>query len=97
MARAASTDIAHEQVTDHLIRKRLPPKPTAGSGTRTLEAVGGGAAGDRDFGLAYAQLAAGGNREDKSERCCCSAAKRKRHMEQPATPNCTLSWDSWSR
>lgn len=67
MARAASTDIAHEQVTDHLIRKRLPRNGTPPSRSGELEAVGGGVAGDRDFGLAYAQLAARGDRQ-ASER-----------------------------
>ncbi len=67
MARAASTDIAHEQVTDHLIRKRLFRNGTPLSGSGELEAVGGGVAGDRDFGLAYAQLASRGDRQ-ASER-----------------------------
>jgi predicted CXXCH cytochrome family protein len=61
MARPPSNDIAHEQVTDHWIKRRVtearPPLATSGE----LEAVGGFAAGDRDLGLAYAQMAARGN------------------------------------
>jgi predicted CXXCH cytochrome family protein len=61
MARPASNDIAHEQVTDHWIRKRVSnqrmPLDTSGD----LETVGGLAADDRDLGLAYAQMAARGN------------------------------------
>ncbi|MFZ0744115.1 MAG: cytochrome c3 family protein [Terracidiphilus sp.] len=61
MARPPSNDIAHEQITDHWIRKsvseeRLPPATTG-----ELVAVGGMAASDRDLGLAYAQMAARGD------------------------------------
>ena len=63
MARASSSDIAHEQVTDHLIRKRLSPEPAPAAGLQVLEAVGGAQAGDRDLGLAYAELAVHGNQE----------------------------------
>ena len=61
MGRPPSNDIAHEQVTDHWIRRRVTEDrlPVATSGE--LEAVGGFAAGDRDLGLAYAQMAARGN------------------------------------
>jgi tetratricopeptide (TPR) repeat protein len=61
MARLPSSDIAHEQVTDHWIRKEAggPEPPRAKSGT--LAAVGGVAADDRDLGLAYAQMAARGD------------------------------------
>ncbi|MGB6687330.1 MAG: cytochrome c3 family protein, partial [Terracidiphilus sp.] len=56
MARPPSNDIAHEQVTDHWIRKRVSEErlPLATSGD--LVAVGGFTAGDRDLGLAYAQM-----------------------------------------
>lgn len=61
MARLTSSDIAHEQVTDHWIRKEIqgpePPRATSGP----LVAVGGVAADDRDLGLAYAQMAARGD------------------------------------
>jgi predicted CXXCH cytochrome family protein len=61
MARPPSNDIAHEQVTDHWIKKRISNQrlPLATSGE--LAAVGGLAADDRDLGLAYAQMAARGN------------------------------------
>ncbi|HEY2859525.1 MAG TPA: multiheme c-type cytochrome [Terracidiphilus sp.] len=61
MARPPSNDIAHEQVTDHWIRKRVSgarlPPATMGD----LVSVGGIAADDRDLGLAYAQLAESGD------------------------------------
>ena len=62
MARPPSNDIAHEQVTDHWIRKRIRNNerlPLAESGD--LETVGGVPADDRDLGLAYAQMAERGN------------------------------------
>lgn len=63
MARPPSNDIAHEQVTDHWIKRRITNQrlPLAVSGD--LEAVGGITAGDRDLGLAYAEMAARGNRQ----------------------------------
>jgi predicted CXXCH cytochrome family protein len=63
MARPPSNDIAHEQVTDHWIKKTVSQErlPLATSGD--LEVVGGSAAGDRDFGLAYAQMAARGDQK----------------------------------
>ena len=62
MARPPSNDIAHEQVTDHWIRRRVNQDrlPLATSGD--LVPVGGMTAGDRDLGLAYAQMAARGDR-----------------------------------
>ncbi|SEF70866.1 Cytochrome c554 and c-prime [Bryocella elongata] len=55
-------DISHEQVTDHDI-ERLPAKrverPTA-TGREDMVPVAGFAASDRDYGLAYAQLATHG-------------------------------------
>jgi predicted CXXCH cytochrome family protein len=62
MARPPSNDIAHEQVTDHWIRRTVTQDrlPLATSGD--LEVVGGFAASDRDLGLAYAQMAARGDR-----------------------------------
>ncbi|HEX3891214.1 MAG TPA: cytochrome c3 family protein [Terracidiphilus sp.] len=61
MARPPSNDIAHEQVTDHWIRKRVSQErlPLATSGE--LVTVGGGTASDRDLGLAYAQMAVRGD------------------------------------
>jgi tetratricopeptide (TPR) repeat protein len=62
MARPPSNDIAHEQVTDHWIKKRVSEErlPLATSGE--LVTVGGTAASDRDLGLAYAQMAVRGDR-----------------------------------
>jgi hypothetical protein len=62
MARAAASDIAHEQITDHFIRKHIPPRLAAPATAGELEAVGS-AAGDREFGLAYAQMAERGDQE----------------------------------
>lgn len=61
MARPPSNDIAHEQVTDHWIRKGVSGErlPVATSGTLTT--VGGMTASDRDMGLAYAQMATRGD------------------------------------
>lgn len=61
MARPPSNDIAHEQVTDHWIKRRISDErlPLATSGD--LVTVGGVAAGDRDLGLAYAQMATRGD------------------------------------
>jgi predicted CXXCH cytochrome family protein len=63
MARPPSNDIAHEQVTDHWIRKRVSEERLPLATTGDLVAVGGFAAGDRDLGLAYAQMAARGDRQ----------------------------------
>jgi hypothetical protein len=66
MPSRSTVDISHEQVTDHDIEAR----PASQSGPRLqsiggdeiqLVPVGGFAAGDREFGLAYAQLAQRGN------------------------------------
>ena len=61
MARPPSNDIAHEQVTDHWIKKRInnARPPLAASGN--LEPIGGMVPDDRDLGLGYAQMAARGN------------------------------------
>lgn len=63
MARPPSNDIAHEQVTDHWIRKRVSQIALPLAATGDLVVVGGFAAGDRDLGLAYAQMAERGDRE----------------------------------
>jgi tetratricopeptide (TPR) repeat protein len=63
MARPPSNDIAHEQVTDHWIRKRVTEERLPVAKRGDLEAVGGFAAEDRDLGLAYSQMAARGDRE----------------------------------
>jgi predicted CXXCH cytochrome family protein len=61
MARPPANDIAHEQVTDHWIRRRVSEErlPLATSGE--LKAVGGMQVSDRDLGLAYAQMAERGD------------------------------------
>ena len=60
MARPASSDIAHEQVTDHQIVKFVFPGRAPSATTGPLMPVGGFVAADRDLGLAYAQMAARG-------------------------------------
>jgi hypothetical protein len=61
MARPPSNDIAHEQVTDHWIKRRISNQRLPLADTGDLETVGGVAADERDLGLAYAQMAARGN------------------------------------
>ena len=63
MARPSTNDIAHEQVTDHWIRKHVNNKREPAVTSGDLESVSGGEADDRDLGLAYAQLALRGNRD----------------------------------
>src|SRR5262249_23042215 len=63
MARPPSSDIAHEQVTDHWIRRRIVNEPEQTPKTGELEAVQGTSDDDRDLGLAYAQLAESGSQE----------------------------------
>jgi predicted CXXCH cytochrome family protein len=65
MLSRSTTDISHEQVTDHDIEAR----PTTSASAHFLEAasdelvpVGGSPAGDREYGLAYAQEAQQGDR-----------------------------------
>ena len=62
MARSSTTDIAHEQVTDHNIQ-RHPPVQTAAPRSDTLVALNEAHVSDRDLGLAYAQLATHGNEQ----------------------------------
>ena len=63
MARPPSNDIAHEQVTDHWIRKRVSQErlPLATNGE--LVTVGGVPADDRELGLAFAQMAKRGDQQ----------------------------------
>ncbi len=61
-----TTDISHEQVTDHNI-ERVPVTqavqgPSSSGQGEELVAVGGATASDRDLGLAYAQMAQRGDR-----------------------------------
>lgn len=61
MARPPANDIAHEQITDHWIRKRVSEERLPQATDGTLETVGGMTASDREFGLAYAQMAQRGD------------------------------------
>ncbi len=79
MARAAASDIAHEQVTDHWIRRGPGAESPAKAPAGELTAVGGATADDREFGLAYAQLAARGDR-DAARR----AMELLRRAEEPS-------------
>jgi predicted CXXCH cytochrome family protein len=63
MPTRGTTDISHEQLTDHNIQKRPGRDDIRPSGGAVaLVPVGGVSAGDREIGLAYAQLAEGGDR-----------------------------------
>lgn len=66
MDRSATSDIAHEQLTDHFIRKRPPGRSPPSTGAGLLEAVGSSRPGDRELGLAYAEMATRGDREATS-------------------------------
>jgi predicted CXXCH cytochrome family protein len=61
MARPPTNDIAHEQVTDHRIMKSIRNSHPASATAGELEAVGGMPVGDRDLGIAYAQMAEHGD------------------------------------
>lgn len=58
-----TTDISHEQLTDHNIQTRPPEGGAVIGQTVELVPVGGVSAGDRELGLAYAQLAVRGDRQ----------------------------------
>jgi predicted CXXCH cytochrome family protein len=64
MPTRATTDISHEQAVDHDIER--VPSPAATDAVRsgeTLLPVGGWKTSDRELGMAYAQLAAHGDRQ----------------------------------
>ncbi|HUN86708.1 MAG TPA: cytochrome c3 family protein [Terracidiphilus sp.] len=63
MARLPSNDIAHEQVTDHWIRKRVTQARLPLATTGELVTVGGFVPDERDLGLAYAQMATRGDQD----------------------------------
>jgi tetratricopeptide (TPR) repeat protein len=63
MARPPSNDIAHEQATDHWIRKKISQERFPLASTGNLVAVGGFKVGDRDLGLAYAEMAVRGYKQ----------------------------------
>ena len=64
MPSRSTTDISHEQVTDHNIQ-RLPrtavAEPTSNSAGQPLVPVGNAPVSDRELGLAYAQIAEKGD------------------------------------
>ncbi|WP_216842985.1 M48 family metallopeptidase [Granulicella sp. S190] len=69
MPTRVAVDISHEQETDHDIQRRPHPDVSIARFLDTAEAddllpVGKVAASDREMGLAYAQLAEGGNQRD---------------------------------
>jgi predicted CXXCH cytochrome family protein len=80
MARPPSNDVAHEQVTDHWIRRRVNEDrlPTATSGE--LKTIGRETASDRELGLAYAQMAARG---DEAAEARALELLRKAEREEP--------------
>jgi len=82
MARPPSNDIAHEQVTDHWIKKRISNARLPLATTGDLQAVGGIVADDRDLGLAYAQMASRGN-QAAGERAM-ALLERAEHSESGA-------------
>jgi predicted CXXCH cytochrome family protein len=61
MPRQTTEDIAHEQVTDHRIQRRPGLAFESAIKSDELATIGGVEADDRDFGLAYAQMAERGN------------------------------------
>ncbi len=68
MPALTAANVAHEQVTDHRILRRpelqlndLASSVQSNPSEHELKTIGGVPASDREFGLAYAQLAAGGN------------------------------------
>ena len=63
MGRPPANDIAHEQVTDHWIRKRVSSEVLPEATTGRLMTVGEERATRRDRGLAYAQLGERGDQD----------------------------------
>ncbi|MFP5236164.1 MAG: cytochrome c3 family protein [Acidobacteriota bacterium] len=63
MGRPPANDIAHEQVTDHWIRKRVSSEALPVATTGPLRTVGEEEATGRDWGLAYAQLGERGDQD----------------------------------
>jgi predicted CXXCH cytochrome family protein len=63
MGRPPTSDIAHEQLTDHWIVRRIDTKSPPAAKSGELVTVGEEPVDSRDLGLAYAQLAAHGDRD----------------------------------
>ena len=63
MPSRATVDISHEQVTDHTIQRRPGKQVHARKSDDDLVPVGGVSVGDRELGLAYAQLAQKGDQK----------------------------------
>jgi predicted CXXCH cytochrome family protein len=91
MPRAASEDIAHEQVTDHRIQIQIAntasqsPRSTAigrAAKSGTLVPIGEEKSTDRELGLAYAQMAQHGDRPSGETAL---ALLRKAEALEPAT------------
>ena len=79
MPRRNTSDISHEQVSDHDIEARPAlPRPTARVASEDLIPVGLSKAADREFGLAYAQRANHGERasQERALRLLEKAAKK---------------------
>lgn len=79
-----TSDIAHEQVTDHNIQARPGPQTVAKTQPgEELLPVGQAKAGDRELGLAYAQLAVKGDRKagERSFSLLSKAEKAGAHDE----------------
>jgi predicted CXXCH cytochrome family protein len=83
MARARSSDIAHEQVTDHRIVKHPSTSKPKAADTGPLLVVGGFATTDRDLGIAYAQLSKSGDQEDAAKAM---SLLRKAEKEENGAP-----------
>jgi predicted CXXCH cytochrome family protein len=81
MPRQKSQDVAHEQVTDHRIQRRLSPQ--APSASAELTRVGGGRAGDRELGLAYFQLAKRGDRDAAQRAIPLLQSAKRQEGERP--------------
>jgi predicted CXXCH cytochrome family protein len=84
MPRERTEDVAHEQVTDHRIQRRpVSTLNQAAAHTGDLTVVGGGAASDRDLGLAYFQLAEHGDEQAGQKAMLLLQQAERRGEEQP--------------
>jgi Flp pilus assembly protein TadD len=84
MPREKSSDVAHEQVTDHRIQRLPANGPRASGGELTV--VGGATASDRDLGLAYFQLAERGS-QDAGQRAKSLLEQAQHHGQGEADPD----------